>query len=380
MKLHKKLHLLIWVVILCLAAPAGALALGDKAVIAASGARAYADSSLEGKSVKLKGYTIADLESMTGSAAEITYKGRTLYVDADLIMELDTADGEKKQLAKASRVYQYPSSSSRSVKLKKGTEVNLLAESGDSAIIEKNGNLAFVRSSALDDVKKDPEIIEDSFEAVVVKDNLKVYSKPNAKNKLGALDLDEHVTVTAYTDVMARIDFNGADGYCSISGLKKYVKPAPTIDDIFNNSGYSNEEKIFHYLTKIDGFSTAAACGILANIKCESGFRPDAYNPNGSSYGICQWLGGRYSNLKKYCQDNGLDYTSLKGQCLFLSYELENRYSSVYNYIKSVDPSAQGAYEAGYHWCYFYEIPANRSSVSVTRGNMAKDDFWPKYN
>lgn len=380
MKLHKKILMLVLVMMLSIAVSLSAFAMGDKAVIAASGAKAYAGPDLSGKSVKLKGYTIVDLKDITGSAAKITYKNRTMYVDADLIMELDTSEGEKKQLSKDARAYQYPSSSSRSVKVKKGTEVNLLAVYGKNAIIEKDGNLAYVRSSVLESVKKDPEIIEDTFEAVVVKDGLKVYSKPNCKNRLGTLPMDEHVTVTAYTDTLARIDYKGADGYCSVSGLKKYEKPAPTIDDIFNNSGYSNEEKIFHYLTKIDDFSVAAACGILANIKCESGFRPDAYNPSGSSYGICQWLGGRYSNLKEYCQDNGLDYTSLKGQCLFLSYELENKYSSVYHYIKSVDPSAQGAYDAGYHWCYYYEIPANRSSVSVTRGNMAKNDFWPKYN
>lgn len=382
MKIHTKLIRMIaaMILVITIALPSGAFALGDKAVIKSSGTKAYAKSSLNGKSVKIKAYTIVDLDEMVGGAAKITYKNRTMYVDADRIIELDTADGKEKQLSKAARAYQYPDSSSRSAKLKKGAKVNLIAVSGGSAIIEKSGNLAYIKASVLEDVPKSPDVIEDTFEAVVIKDNLKVYAKASGKNKLGALSKGEHVTVNAYTETMARIDYKGQDGYCKISGLEKYVKPAPTVDEIFNNSDYSNEEKIFHYLTEIDGFSTAAACGVLANIKCESGFRPEAYNPSGGSYGICQWLGGRLSNLKSYSEEKELDYKTLKAQCLFMSYELESKYPSVYGYIKSVDPSAQGAYDAGYHWCYYYEVPSNRSSVSVTRGNMAKNDFWPKYN
>ena len=31
-----------------------------------------------------------------------------------------------------------------------------------------------------------------------------------------------------------------------------------------------------------------------------------------------------------------------------------------YDYIKNVENTADGAYLAGYNWCYYYEIPANR--------------------
>ena len=66
---------------------------------------------------------------------------------------------------------------------------------------------------------------------------------------------------------------------------------------------------------------------MLANIKAESSFRPTAYNSNGGSYGICQWTGGRKTRLQNYCEDNGLDYTTLYGQLCFLEYELRNYYS-----------------------------------------------------
>ena len=48
--------------------------------------------------------------------------------------------------------------------------------------------------------------------------------------------------------------------------------------------------------------------------------------------------------------------------------------------MRGVENTAQGAYDAGYYWCYYFEVPANRSSVSVKRGNIAKDDYFPKYS
>ena len=47
--------------------------------------------------------------------------------------------------------------------------------------------------------------------------------------------------------------------------------------------------------------------------------------------------------------------------------------------MKSYANSAQGAYDAAYRWCYDFEVPANRASVAVTRGNSAKTKYWPIY-
>ncbi len=141
----------------------------------------------------------------------------------------------------------------------------------------------------------------------------------------------------------------------------------------------SNEETVFNYLVKTMGLNEAAACGVLSNIRSESGFRPNALGDNGTSYGICQWHNSRWTNLKNYCNKHGYDWKTLNGQLHFLEYELKNNYKSVYNTLKSVPNTAQGAYDAAYKWCYSYEVPANRAKVSVTRGNYAKNTYWPKY-
>ena len=128
------------------------------------------------------------------------------------------------------------------------------------------------------------------------------------------------------------------------------------------------------------GLNSAAACGILSNIYYESSFRPTALNSSGGSYGICQWTGSRKTRLQNYCKNNGYDYTTLTGQLYYLKYELENHYTATLRYMRGVSNSASGAYDAGYYWCYHFEVPANRASVSVKRGNRARDTYWSKYN
>lgn len=141
----------------------------------------------------------------------------------------------------------------------------------------------------------------------------------------------------------------------------------------------SNEQKCYEYFTKTMKLNTAGACGIMANIKHESGFRPNALGDGGTSYGICQWHNTRFTNLKNYCSKNKYDYKSINGQLHFLQYELEHSYKSLINYIKKVPNTTSGSYEAGYKFCYDFERPANKSSKSVTRGNQAKI-YFNKYN
>lgn len=149
--------------------------------------------------------------------------------------------------------------------------------------------------------------------------------------------------------------------------------PAPqvTFEQLVASGKYSNEELIYLFLTQEMNLNCAAACGILANIKAESSFRPTAYNSSGGSYGICQWTGSRKTRLQNYCKDAGLDYTTLTGQLYYLEYELENHYTKTLTYIRGVENSAQGAYDAGYYWCYNFEVPANRESRSRSRGETA---------
>ena len=151
---------------------------------------------------------------------------------------------------------------------------------------------------------------------------------------------------------------------------------APGIIEV-SAAGYSeNADYIFEYLTKRLGYNEAAACGIMANIRCESTFNPHAWNAGGGSYGLCQWTGGR---LQSWCRSNGYDYTTIDGQLAYLDYELKNYYGSVESHLRSVENTSDGAYSAGQYYCYHFEAPASRGSVSVYRGNLASGTFWGMY-
>ncbi|MCD8050437.1 MAG: phage tail tip lysozyme [Clostridiales bacterium] len=149
-------------------------------------------------------------------------------------------------------------------------------------------------------------------------------------------------------------------------------------------TGNSNETTIFTYLTGTMGLNTAAACGIMANMYAESSFKPTASctDSNGlTSYGLCQWNGSRYTNLKNWCSSNGYSYKTVAGQLNFLAYELStSTYNYILKYLQGVSNSASGAYDAGYYWCYYFEQPANKTTQSKTRGNLAKNTYWPVYS
>jgi len=140
--------------------------------------------------------------------------------------------------------------------------------------------------------------------------------------------------------------------------------------------------EIFCYLVEDMNLTPAAACGVLANIEYESDFDYMLYGDGGTSFGICQWHNERWDNMIDFCNRNKLSWKSLDGQLAFLNYELTN-YGCDTGYILSklvdIENTADGAYEAAYKWCYYFERPANREYQSDKRGTRAKNYYWPKY-
>ncbi len=158
----------------------------------------------------------------------------------------------------------------------------------------------------------------------------------------------------------------------------------------------SNAKEIYHFLVYNMGLNSAAACGILANLRRESYFNPDRLGDAGTSYGICQWHDtstgvGRYTNLINWCTQNGYDYTQLEGQLQFLYHELSQNDSTILHngktildYMRTIENSPEGAYTAGYYWCDTFEVPFSnnpdkRAAECDARGTLARDIYWPAY-
>lgn len=145
----------------------------------------------------------------------------------------------------------------------------------------------------------------------------------------------------------------------------------------------NNKSEVFNQLTTKLNLNSAAACGIMANIERESDFDPELviHDSNGRlSGGLCQWNGGRFANLQNFCKKNGYDYLSIEGQIAYLHHELKSSsYGYIYDYLKGVSNDPDGAYDAAWYWCYYFEIPSNRSEKADQRGYYAEKYYWPVY-
>ena len=144
-------------------------------------------------------------------------------------------------------------------------------------------------------------------------------------------------------------------------------------------SQLDNETAVYTYLTQEMGLNRAAACGVLANIQYESGFDPTVWGDGGTSHGLCQWHNDRCWNLSRFCRENGYDENSVYGQMAYLQTELTEHYPAVLEYLQSVEDSEDGAYDAAWYWCYYFEVPADRQNQAALRGESAAYTYYPAY-
>lgn len=198
----------------------------------------------------------------------------------------------------------------------------------------------------------------------------------------------------------------GIDIYTDAPYVGVFLQEAESMFSLLTVTTAPREQDIFDYLTKNLGYSVSATCGIMANVYCESSFYSNnlqnSYNKslgytdeeyttavdNGTytnfvndkaGYGLCQWTYyTRKQELLNNAKARGVSISNLEMQLDFLHTELK-RSTALMNIIKSAANSAAGAYEVAYHFCYSFERPAGYETVSITRGNLARDKYWAEY-
>lgn len=336
------------------------------AYVKSSRMKVYSDAQMNQYCGSLKEKTIVTVEAYSGDTALIRYKGRTGYAK---ISDMGTVESIADQAVTTCSTYVFKSASTSSARVRvgKGVSVNVLAVKGSCAMVERSGNVGYMYLAHLhiegQEIEELPEFGGNA-------------NNNSGNNSFGG-DLNDQQNNNSGNGSGGANDNNTSGGASNKDEGKK--DELSTADKLLASGNLSNEETIFVFAVKKMGYNPAAACGLLANIKAESGFRPNASGDSGASYGICQWYSARKTRMINWCDKNGHDYTTLEGQLYFLQYELEKYYPSVHKYLKSVDNDAQGAYEAGYYFCYHFEAPANRASKSNTRGNTAKNTYFAKY-
>lgn len=369
------------------------------AIVTSKSMSVYADESCTWELGKLGMTTVVTVESYSGGTAKITLNGNTGYARVSDMAALSSL-AKPATISANTRVYQKPSTKSKSLQVKKGMQVNLLATSGQWAMVENAGAVAYMNKAQLTLNGESPaptaapqdKVVWETFLAVVTGGRARVYQSYSEESVcLGSVAEGVTVTVLGYNSTWAYIELNGRRGFAKVASLTRtgggQVDPAPTATpaptkapekDYINNTSYTVEQRIYLFLTREMGLNTAVACGILANVERECSFNVQDASYDGG-YGIVQWTGSRNTALKNWCKNNGYDYTTLEGQLWYLKHDLEDNYPKILKYLKGVSNTAAGAYDAAYYFCYNFEIPANRASRSVERGNIAKDKYWRKY-
>ena len=150
----------------------------------------------------------------------------------------------------------------------------------------------------------------------------------------------------------------GIPGTCSDSGETSSGSFSP---GVMTESQKEVCRHVYKFLTKdmTPKLTKEQAVGVLVNIMHESDFNYTAteHSDGSGGYGLVQWTGGRRTNLVTWCNNNGVKYNTLEGQCKFLEYEFSSSAvwtnSGVNGFLQ-----CSSAYNAGRYFLKYFERPA----------------------
>lgn len=144
---------------------------------------------------------------------------------------------------------------------------------------------------------------------------------------------------------------------------------------------YNVAKQIFDYFTQKEGFSGAAAAGVVANAKRESMFQLDAKNGGGGVAGLFQWSGynGNTVNGSRWTSNGHTnDDFSFDGQMSLVHAELSGGYSSTKSKVGGLtDP-----FEAAKAWTKYYEgvDPDNDPQAKLTQLKADAQQAYTMFN
>ena len=138
---------------------------------------------------------------------------------------------------------------------------------------------------------------------------------------------------------------------------KKSVQSDPSSVPTGKNDKYVSQSAVKSYLSnKMDQVHVA---GIMANIQAESGFRPGVMGDRGTSGGLFQHHAERFRSM--VAASGGQDgwKSNWKGQ---IDFALSEPAGKKYLNLKFNSPE-----QASKWWTLYFEIPANKERVAVSR-------------
>ncbi len=158
---------------------------------------------------------------------------------------------------------------------------------------------------------------------------------------------------------MFRGNGSNGDGSLNTGGTDSHGKPLGPGETV-------QAKQIYDYMTQQHGLSPAVASGILGNMMTESSFKTNAYNAGEGAIGLCQWEGGRRTQLERFAASEGKPVTDWHVQVDFMMKELKGSESGAFAKLQS----AQTPREAAAIFDKYYE----RSSGAARGERMANAD------
>lgn len=139
---------------------------------------------------------------------------------------------------------------------------------------------------------------------------------------------------------------------------------------------YGNEARTYFYLRELK-WTHKGTCAVMGNINQESGFRTTAISFDGyGSLGICQWTGGRRTNLENFLKARGFTNDSLEGQCAFLDFETKKGYVELYKSL--TQETSYTLIELTDKFCREWERPAE-AYANYPRRESSAQTYYDRY-
>ena len=169
-------------------------------------------------------------------------------------------------------------------------------------------------------------------------------------------------------------------GYISGSSPGTGTNPGSGIGDGTLESDNEVVNTIYKTFTGL-GLTAEAACGIIGNIFQESGFNPTIVNKKSGATGLCQWLGDRLTNLKKYASSLGKDWSDVETQCKWAWEEAKGKDACTKNLLTQKCGGPEGfakltdLKKAVDLWRTCFERCGEHEAMDAKRYNAAKEYY-----
>ena len=294
----RRLLACILIVAAALSALPFAFAETQKAIVTEGTVRVYRDAAMTTFYGSVKKYTVLTVVTVSGDTAQVQLNGKTGYCATRSLARID--DVKKPATVTANtRVYLSASGKGKSVAVKKGFQLNLVAINGKKAMVEKNGNIGYMWAKYLrldSDAPKEEVFTAADFDAVVKASSVKVYAKPSTDSSyLGSMKKGATVEVQSYSASWAYIRLGTRYGYCAKSALEKKTTPTPTATPSIT---YEEFPAVVSAKTLKVYASASTGSKLLGTLKSGRGVTVHAYNKTWARIS----LNGNYG----YCLKSGL--------------------------------------------------------------------------